>query len=232
LRSSSVTIYTDRLSSDNTSRVYSWIQKVNVTVNPRLDLFNSKIYFAILIVELFSYISFNILKDIVTKPISDRLPEVIDVDHNIASETRFNNMHYLQCLYCTFKSIRDSSKGKGDPFSSLDYINKVRFKIESIYEKFNRRKEIFKYSFEGDKKPSFFDSFDVFKDQTTVEVMELTSRIVSTVIEIIKSKPNYYEIYHSAALFFTEIMVNIINYRIIVQLVLAILLMILKLLAI
>jgi hypothetical protein len=153
------------------------------------------------------------LKDILTKPISDRVPELIEIDLNITNEIRFINMHYLQCLLFTFKNIKDSSRDNRDPFISLDYINKIRFKLESIYDKFNRRKEVFKQAFEDHKSPSFFDSFDVFKDQTTVEKLDITSKIISTVIEIIKGKPNYYEIYHSAVLFFGELLVNYINIR-------------------
>jgi hypothetical protein len=72
---------------------------------------------------------------------------------------------------------------------------------------------MFKFNFEGDRQPSFFDPFELFKDQTSIEILELSTKIIAVVIELIKSKPNYYELYHSVTLFFSELLVNNFNVR-------------------
>ena len=80
-----------------------------------------------------------------------------------------------------------------NPFNSKDYIDNLIFKIHNISQSLESKKKESKSRFENYERFNFFMSLDIFKDNTSIEILDIISKIITVSISILFKirNPNY-----------------------------------------
>ncbi len=97
-------------------------------------------------------------------------------------------MHFLNDIYYSYMSLLNSSRlmdYNKNPFNSRDYILNLGFHIESIIRSFVSKKNDMIPRFENNQNYNIFKSFDLFKDNTSLEVLDSISKIITVSILIL-----------------------------------------------
>ncbi len=77
---------------------------------------------------------------------------------------------------------------KVNSFSSIDYLSNLRNKLDSIFNDFNKRKDNVLSQLEAAKWEPFM-SFDLFRDNISIELLDVATQIlVSTILIVTKTK--------------------------------------------
>jgi hypothetical protein len=102
-------------------------------------------------------------------------------------------MHYLQDINFAYSSILNSHKLNS--FVSIDYLYSLKNKLDIIFNNFNKKKDNAIAQFLNNEKWEPFQPFELFKESTSIEVLDLATQIVVNTILIVTKTKGYYDQY-------------------------------------
>jgi hypothetical protein len=79
-------------------------------------------------------------------------------------------------------------------FASIDYLFSLKSKLDIIFNEFNKRKDGVLMQVDN-KKWEPFQGYELFKDFTSIEILDLAAQIITNTVLIVTKTKGYYDQY-------------------------------------